>query len=213
MIRCVVLISGFGSNLQALLDATSQPGSRARIVAVISNNPAAPGLQRAAKAGVDTVVIAPEDHPDRASYDAVLMAAIDQFSADLVLLAGFMRILGQDFVQHYTGRLLNIHPSLLPAYKGLNTHARVLAAGITSHGASVHYVNEELDSGAVILQASVPVLPDDDEARLGQRVLEKEHIIYPLVINWIAEGRLVYRDSGPSFDGQPLEAPLQLDQL
>lgn len=213
MIRCVVLISGVGSNLQALLDASHQPMSLVRIVGVISNNADAPGLQRSSKAEVATAIVDAAEYPDRDSYDAALIKAIDHFAPDLVLLAGFMRILGKAFVQHYAGRLLNIHPSLLPKYKGLNTHARALAAGEKTHGASVHFVNEELDSGAVVLQASVPVLPDDDEARLAQRVLEKEHVIYPLVVNWIAEGRLQHRDAGLLFDSLPLKTPLQFDQL
>lgn len=213
MLRIVVLISGNGSNLQALIDTCGQAGFRARIVGVISNKPEAFGLQRAAAANITTAVIDHLDYPDRDSYDQALAAQIDAFEPDLVVLAGFMRILTDAFVRHYSGRLLNIHPSLLPAYKGLNTHRRVLEAGDKIHGASVHFVNKELDGGPVVLQAKVTVQTGDTPETLAARVLEKEHIMYPLVISWIAEGRLVTGDKGPVYDGQLLTEPLQLDEL
>ena len=213
MLRIVVLISGNGSNLQALIDAFDNPSFRGKITAVISNREEAYGLERARQAGIETAVLDHANYPDRESYDKALTELIDSHQPGLVVLAGFMRILTDEFVRHYSGRLLNIHPSLLPNYKGLNTHSRALEAGDTWHGASVHYVNEELDGGPVILQASIPVEQGDTPDSLAARVLKKEHIIYPMVIGWIAEGRLSLSEGRPLFDGEPLDAPLQLEQL
>lgn len=180
----VILISGRGSNMQAIL-AAQLP---VRVAAVISNNPGAPGLEIAAAHGVATRVVDHRGYVGRDAYDAALAAEIDAFAADWVVLAGFMRILSAGFVEHYRGRLINIHPSLLPAYKGLDTHARALADGIKIHGCTVHHVTPELDSGAIIAQAAVPVLADDTPDRLAARVLRQEHLLYPATIAWLATG-------------------------
>jgi phosphoribosylglycinamide formyltransferase-1 len=213
MLRIVVLVSGNGSNLQAILDAANQPDFAAEVVAVVSNKPDAYALQRAKNAGVKSVVVDHSGFSDRASYDAELINIIDSFEPSIVLLAGFMRILTSRFVRHYSCRLLNIHPSLLPKYKGLHTHRRVLENGDATHGASVHFVTEELDGGPVVLQARIGVQEDDTSESLAERLLKKEHQIYPMVISWIAEGRLTCKDNTPLFDGEPLDAPLQLDEL
>lgn len=207
----VVLLSGNGSNLQAILDATARPGFPARIAAVISNRPDAYGLERAKRAGIATEALDHKAFPDRASFDAALRECIDRHHPDLLVLAGFMRILGDDFVRHYEGRMLNIHPSLLPKYRGLHTHQRAIEAGETWHGASVHFVTPELDGGPVVLQARVPVHVGDDPRALAERVLGMEHQIYPEVIRWIAEGRLQWRDHRPWLDGQALERPVTRD--
>lgn len=207
----VVLISGSGSNLAALIEGQQAGTLPIAIRAVISNCAAAYGLTRAAAAGIPTQVLDHRAFPSRADYDAALAAAIDGFSPGLVVLAGFMRILTPAFVQRYAGRLVNIHPSLLPRYRGLHTHARVLAAGDREHGATVHFVTAELDGGPAVLQARVPVLPDDDAERLAARVLTREHLIYPLAVRWFAEGRLrLGPDGSPWLDGEPLPAPVQL---
>jgi len=209
-LRLVVLISGSGSNLQAIIDACNNGNIDAEIAAVISNRPAVRGLQRASKAGIASTVLDHTDFASREDFDRAMMETIDSFQPGLVILAGFMRILTPDFVRHYAGRLLNIHPSLLPKYQGLHTHRRALDSGDTEHGASVHFVTEELDGGPVVLQASVPVLPADDEATLAARVLTREHQIYPAVIQWYAEGRVRLASSGGVvFDNKPLNAPIQ----
>lgn len=189
-LRLVVLISGSGSNLQAIIDACARNEIHAEIVAVISNKPNVFGLQRAKHANIDTHVINHTQYADRAAFDAALSRQIDKYAPELVILAGFMRILTDHFVLHYQGRMLNIHPSLLPKFQGLHTHRRALEANEKEHGVSVHYVTPELDGGPVILQAVVPVVPEDDESTLAERVLQAEHKIYPLVIGWIAEGCL-----------------------
>lgn len=194
-IDAVVLISGRGSNLTALLAAADAGQLRARIVGVISNRPGALGLQSAAAQGIVTRVVDHRQFAERAQFDAALAEAIDAFNPQLVILAGFMRILGETFVRHYQGRLLNIHPSLLPAYPGLDTHRRALADGVRIHGCTVHFVTPALDHGPVIIQAAVPVLDDDDEATLAARVLAQEHRIYPQAVRWFAEGRLQLQDS------------------
>jgi phosphoribosylglycinamide formyltransferase-1 len=201
----VVLVSGYGSNLQAILDRTDAIGIQVR--AVISDRPEAQALRKARDAGVVTELITAKDHPDRADYDGALTEAIDRHGARLVVLAGFMRILGPDFVRLYAGRLLNIHPSLLPQYRGLHTHRRALEAGDTRHGCSVHFVTEELDAGAVIAQAVVPILPGDDETALRVRVQGVEHVIYPEVIGWFAAGRLGFDGGRATLDGAPLSTP------
>ena len=201
----VVLVSGNGSNLQAILDRADAIGIQVR--AVISDRPQAQALARARDAGVTTQTIRAKDHPDRESYDAALIRAVDRYGAKLVVLAGFMRILGPDFVRRYTGRLLNIHPSLLPKYRGLHTHRRALEAGDTRHGCSVHFVTEELDAGAVIAQAEVPILPGDDEAALRVRVQGVEHVMYPEVIGWFSAGRLGFEGGRATLDGAPLSTP------
>jgi phosphoribosylglycinamide formyltransferase-1 len=201
----VVLVSGHGSNLQAILDRADTIGVQVR--AVISDRPEARALERAHAAGVATELITAQDHPDRAGYDTALMRAIDRHGAKLVVLAGFLRILGPDFVRRYAGRLLNIHPSLLPKYRGLHTHRRALEAGDTRHGCSVHFVTEELDAGAVIAQAEVPILPGDDEAALRVRVQGVEHVMYPEVIGWFAAGRLGFECGRATLDGALLSTP------
>ena len=202
----VVLLSGSGSNLQALIDSSLAEGSPVRIRAVVSNRADAYGLQRAEAAGIDTAVLDHSGYDGREAFDAALMQVIDGFGADLVVLAGFMRILSAGFVRHYQGRLLNIHPSLLPLYKGLHTHRRALEAGDAEHGCSVHFVTEELDGGPLVVQAVVPVAPDDTAQSLAQRVHGQEHQIYPLAVRWFAEGRLRLGAHGALLDGQPLAA-------
>ncbi len=201
----VVLISGGGTNLQAIIDR-SRRDLPIDIRAVISNRPGAEGLQRATEAGIETRVLEHTRFEDREGYDRALTALIDSFEPGLVVLAGFMRILTPDFVRHYAGRLLNIHPSLLPKYRGLHTHQRALDAGDALHGATVHFVTDELDGGPSIIQAQVPVLAGDDAERLADRVLEKEHQIYPLAIRWFAERRLKLDEEGHvNLDDEQLE--------
>jgi phosphoribosylglycinamide formyltransferase-1 len=207
----VVLISGNGSNLQALIDASSKTDAPFHVEAVISNKEDAYGLQRAARAGIETQVVRQGEHDDREQYDQALSAAIDAYNPGLIALAGFMRILTNDFVRRYRGRLLNIHPSLLPKHKGLNTHQKAIEAGDLLHGASVHFVTEELDGGPVIMQAQVGVQAGDTPDRLAVRVLEKEHIIYPLTVKWFAEKRLGMNDNRVILDGHPLAAPVIFD--
>lgn len=202
----VVLISGSGSNLQALIDSLAGADTPAVIRAVISNRADAYGLERARKAGIETRFLDHKAYADRESFDAALIQAIDGFDADLVLLAGFMRILSADFVRHYQGRLLNIHPSLLPKYKGLHTHQRALEAGDAEHGCSVHFVTEELDGGPLVVQAAIPVESDDTPETLAQRVHVQEHVIYPLAMRWFAEGRARLGEHGAMLDGELLPA-------
>jgi len=207
-LRIVALISGNGSNLQAIIEAIQQQALPARIWAVISNNPHAPGLEYAHAAGIPTQVIDHKTFHDRPTFDAALQHAIDHFAPQLIVLAGFMRILGSAFTTHYEGRMLNIHPSLLPAFTGINTHQRALDARITEHGASVHFVTRELDGGPVIIQARVPILDNDTIKTLAQRVLNAEHCIYPLAIRWFAEGRLRLIQGKVMLDGLLLTAPV-----
>ena len=197
----VVLISGSGSNLQAILDACSAGFIAGKVTAVLSNKAKAYGLERAKKAGAHAIVLDHKAYADRAAYDKELIATIDQHQPDLVVLAGFMRILTPEFVQHYQGRLLNIHPSLLPKYQGLNTHQRAIDAGDTEHGCSVHFVTAELDGGPVILQAKVPVFPGDDADTVAERVHEQEHRIYPLVVRWFCQNRLQQQSDKALLDG------------
>ncbi len=204
----VVLVSGRGSNLRAI-DACIAAGELpARIRAVLSDRADAPALAWATESGIPARALPRRAYTDQAEFDAALGDAIVASSADLVALAGFMRILGPDLVARFTGRMLNIHPSLLPKYRGLHTHRRVLEAGDAEHGASVHFVTAELDGGPVVLQARVPVRPGDDEATLAERVLTQEHRIYPLAIRWYAEGRLRFDAGAAWFDGRRLDAPI-----
>lgn len=205
MKNIVVLISGNGSNLQAIIDACQDGTIRgASVAAVLSNKADAYGLERARQAGIDTVHLAAGDYADRDSYDRALAESIDTYQPDLVILAGFMRILSNDFVRHYQGRMLNIHPSLLPKYTGLNTHQRAIDAGDKEHGTSVHFVTEELDGGPVILQAKVPIFDNDTVDEVVARVQLQEHRIYPLVANWFLQGRLCMQGDSAVFDGEPL---------
>lgn len=203
----VVLISGHGSNLQAILDRIASGRLNAVVRAVVSDRPHAPGLGRATAASVATHVLEPRTGQDRDAYDAALANLVDRYSPGLVVLAGFMRRLGKTFVERFTGRLLNIHPSLLPAYPGLHTHRRVLEAGERIHGCSVHFVTEELDGGPVIAQAHVPVYPGDTPERLRERVQAREHRLYPEVIGWFAAGRVSLRGRDIMIDGHPQPGP------
>ncbi|ALU41593.1 phosphoribosylglycinamide formyltransferase [Pseudoalteromonas rubra] len=205
-IRIVVLISGSGSNLQAIMDSCQRNEINGEICAVISNKANAYGLQRAQQVNIDTQVLSHKDFDSREAYDQRLAQLIDSYNPDLVVLAGFMRILTADLVQKFKGKMLNIHPSLLPKYQGLNTHQRAIDAKETFHGASVHFVTEELDGGPVIVQAKVPILADDTAHTLSQRVHEQEHIIYPLVVKWFSEHRLTMEADYAVFDNQPLPA-------
>jgi len=200
----VVLISGRGSNLQAIIDAQASGHLAIDVRAVISNEPDAQGLQRATNAGIPVCVVDHRAYPNRAHFDEALAACIDRLEPDLVVLAGFMRILGQTFVAHYAGRLINIHPSLLPAFSGLDTHRRALEAGVREHGASIHYVTGILDGGPLIAQAKVPVLPGDNEEQLAARVLEVEHQLLPEVIGGIAEGRIQLEHGRVRVNGKPV---------
>jgi phosphoribosylglycinamide formyltransferase 1 len=189
MFKLGVLISGRGSNLQALIDACAQPDFPARISLVISNKGDAYGLERARAAGISTDIISHRDYESRAAFDAEMTDKLHAAGVQLVCLAGFMRILSAEFVQHWHGKLINIHPSLLPSFKGLHTHARAIEAGCKLHGCTVHFVEPELDEGPIILQAAVPVLDEDTQDTLAARVLEQEHMLYPQAVRLIAEGR------------------------
>lgn len=202
MKRYVILISGRGSNMEAML-AADLPGHCA---AVISNRADAAGLAFAAAKGVATVVVDHKAHASRDAFDAALSAEIDGCQPDLVVLAGFMRILGDDFVRRYQGRLLNIHPSLLPSFPGLRTHAAALAAGVRLHGATVHFVTPSLDSGPIVIQAAVPVHADDTADTLAARVLAQEHVIYPRAVRWFLEGRLRLADGRVLLQGEAVQA-------
>jgi phosphoribosylglycinamide formyltransferase-1 len=190
--RVAVLISGRGSNMASLIEAAQDPAYPAEIVLVVSNRPEAGGLERARAAGIATAVVDHKGHPDRASFDAALDATLRQHAIEIVCLAGFMRILTPGFVESWAGRMLNIHPSLLPAFKGTDTHARALAAGVSKHGCTVHFVTPELDSGPIVAQAEVPVLPDDTEDALAARVLTQEHLLYPRALALVASGRATF---------------------
>ncbi|WP_288654742.1 MULTISPECIES: phosphoribosylglycinamide formyltransferase [Pantoea] len=206
MKKLVVLISGNGSNLQSILDACASGRINGSVAAVFSNKESAYGLTRAQQASVPGLALSPGDFPDREAFDRQLMQEIDAFEPDLVVLAGYMRILSSAFVAHYHDRLLNIHPSLLPKYPGLHTHRQALENGDKEHGTSVHFVTDELDGGPVVLQARVPIFPGDDEAEITARVQHQEHAIYPLAISWFMDGRLVMREGKAWLDGQLLPA-------
>lgn len=200
----VVLISGNGTNLQAIIDACKSSIKGGKVTAVFSNKATAYGLERAEKAGAQPVFIDPKSFDTRDAYDQELMRQMDEFNPDLVVLAGFMRILSSDFVRHYMGRMINIHPSLLPKYPGLNTYQRAILAGDEEHGTSVHFVTEQLDGGPVILQAKVPIFDEDTIEILTERVQAQEHRIYPLVVQWFVEGRLEMKEGKAFLDGKAL---------
>ncbi len=204
MKRIVVLISGNGSNLQAIIDACQARKINGTLAAVFSNKADAFGLERASDAGIPAHALAASQFADRAAFDRELMLEIDAYAPDLVVLAGYMRILSPEFVAHYSGRLINIHPSLLPKYPGLHTHRQVLDNGDTEHGTSVHFVTEELDGGPVILQAKIPVFDGDSEDEITARVQHQEHAIYPLVVSWFMDGRLEMRENKAWLDGAEL---------
>ena len=199
----VVLISGRGSNLQAIIEDAGDPDCPFALAAVISNRPGAAGLARARRANIATQVVDHKSHPSRESFDAALAETVDAYRPGLVVLAGFMRILTSDFVNRYHGRLINIHPSLLPEFPGLDTHQRAITSGAREHGASAHFVTAALDSGPLIVQARVPILPGDDDDTLAARVLEQEHRILPRAIRWFAEGRLNIEGERVMLDGKP----------
>lgn len=203
-----MLVSGGGSNLQSFIDRAASGALDLDIRAVIANEPTAFGLERAAAAGIDAVAIDHRAYPTREAFDAVLADRIDGYSPDIVLLAGFMRILSDAFVRRYEGRILNIHPSLLPRYPGLDTHRRALEAGDSEHGVTVHFVTPKLDGGPRILQGRVPVLADDDASTLAARVLAVEHRIYPEAVRLLLDGRIEYRDGHAYLDGGRLDSPL-----
>ena len=206
MKNIVILISGRGSNMEALIGARDRGDLPVNIAAVISNRPDAKGLETAAAAGIATRCLDHKAYAGRDAFDAALAACIDEFAPDLVVLAGFMRILTPDFVRHYEGRLLNIHPSLLPSFPGLHTHQRALDEGVRIHGCTVHFVTAELDHGPVVIQAAVPVLDGDDEASLAARVLRQEHQVYPQAVRWFAEGRLSLADGRVRVAGEAAAA-------
>jgi phosphoribosylglycinamide formyltransferase-1 len=201
-ISLVVLISGSGSNLQAIIDGISDRSINARIAAVISNRPDAYGLERAQQADIPTELIDHSQYATRDAFDGELIRVINKYQPDLIVLAGFMRILTDDFVNHFHGKMINIHPSLLPKYRGLHTHRRALKAGDKEHGLSIHFVTAELDGGPVILQRTVPVLENDTEESLARRVLEQEHLAYPEVIRWFADKRLQLQNNRVLKDGK-----------
>ena len=204
MKRLVILISGSGSNLQAFIDAINAGTLDAEIACVISNKTGVQGLQRAEKVDIPTLVLPHQGFASREEYDCVLLAEVQKYAPDLVILAGFMRILTPVFVAPLYGKLMNIHPSLLPKYPGLHTHQRALDSGDNEAGVTVHFVSKELDGGPIIIQASVPVLSSDDSDTLGKRVLEQEHKIYPLAARWFCEGRLRCDESHAWFDEKVL---------
>lgn len=209
-IRIAVLISGSGSNLQAIIDHQLLHPNLYEIVTVISNRPNVLGLERAEHAGIQNQVVDHKAFPDREAFDTHLQTIIDSANVDLVVLAGFMRILTEGFTHHFLGKMLNIHPSLLPKYTGLNTHQRAMDAGDTEHGLSIHFVTPELDAGPAVLQAKVCIEPDDTVENLQNKVHQQEHLAYPLAVQWFAEKRLTFKEGQAYFDQQSLHTPLQL---
>jgi phosphoribosylglycinamide formyltransferase 1 len=209
-LRLAILISGRGSNMEAIARACREQRVAAQVVRVIADRAEAAGLGTAAQFGIATAAIARNGYESREAHEQAVAAEIDASGADLVVLAGYMRILSAAFVDRYQGRLLNIHPSLLPLHKGLHTHRRALEAGDSEHGASVHFVSAELDDGPVICQARVPVIGGDSEESLAARVLAQEHVIYPMAIDLIATGRVKWRDRRVWLDGEPLNRPFEV---
>jgi phosphoribosylglycinamide formyltransferase-1 len=213
--RLAILISGQGSNMVAIAQACRDGRIPAEVAAVIADTPQAGGIRRAQEMGlpariIDRRAMQGDGKPDRTAFEAALVAAIDACAADFVILAGFMRVLSPAFVARFTGRMLNIHPSLLPRHKGLDTHARALAAGDTEHGASVHFVTPELDGGPVLAQAVVAIQPGDDVASLSGRVHAVEHKLYPMVIEWLVRGRLQWNGGLPRLDGAAMNVPVRI---
>lgn len=204
-----ILISGRGTNMRVIAERAAAGSLPVDVRVVITDQPAAEGLRTAAAMNIATRVLAPRDFPDRASYDQALLLLLAEYGPKLIVLAGFMRILTPHFIGAYAGRILNVHPSLLPSYRGLHTHRRVLESGEKLHGVSIHFVTEELDGGPVIVQTEVPVQPEDSEMTLSARVQRSEHRIYPQAIDWFARGRLLLKDGRAWLDGKPLAAPLR----
>ncbi len=211
MLRIAALASGRGSNLQALIDAVAAGRLDAQLVGVFSDKADAFALKRARRAGVPAFALSPRDFATRLAFDEQMFSRIDGVHPDVIVCAGYMRLISERAVEARAGRMINIHPSLLPAFKGLRTHEQALAAGVTEHGASVHVVSVELDGGPVVAQARVAVLPGDDPAMLAQRVLAREHPLLVETLRWLAAGRLALGRNGVAFDGAPLSTPLQLD--
>jgi len=209
--KTAILISGSGTNLQAFIDAVASGGLSLELAVVFSNNPQAFGLERAEKAGIPTACIPHTDYPDRATFDRALIGELKPFAPELLILAGYMRILSPDFVAHYSGRILNIHPALLPLYPGLNTHQRVLDAGDKWHGSTVHFVTEELDGGPRILQGRLAVQPGETADELAKRVQAVEHRIYPEAAAWVGSGRVKFRNGQCWIDGKVAEEPVIFD--
>ena len=209
--KVVALVSGRGSNLRNIVERARAGDLPVEVRAVVSDKDDAGAITWARAQGIECATLPPRAFPDRERYDAALSALVGGYEPDLVLMAGFMRILGPAFVDRFEGRCLNIHPSLLPKYRGLHTHRQVLEAGDREHGASVHFVTRELDGGPVVIQARVPVRDDDDEATLAARVLEQEHRIYPEAVDWFATGRLRFQDGAAWLDGRLLDAPVQME--
>jgi len=208
-----VLVSGNGSNLQAIIDHQKENSDLYKIALVICNRPGAYGIERAQNAGIETAIIDHTKYKDRLSFDTAMQQQLDSKKIELVVLAGFMRILTEDFTQHFLGKMLNIHPSLLPKYTGLNTHQRALDAGDRVHGISIHFVTPELDGGPVILQAEVDIEDGDTAESLAQKVHAEEHIAYPTVVKWFAERRLQLLDGKVSFDQNFLQNPVILQEI
>jgi phosphoribosylglycinamide formyltransferase-1 len=207
-----ILISGSGTNLQAFIDETASGKLDLDLSVVLSNRPEAAGLERARKANISTECLQHQDYPQREQFDAALVERLGAYHPDLIILAGFMRILTGTFVNHFSGRILNIHPSLLPKFPGLDTHQRAIDAGEKWHGSTVHFVTEQLDGGPAIIQRRVPVMPEDSVAELAARVLEVEHRIYPEAARMFAAGRLECRDGSAWLDGEPLDEPVQFSE-
>jgi phosphoribosylglycinamide formyltransferase-1 len=210
-VSAAVLISGGGTNLQSFIDKVASGSLDLELAVVLSNKPAAAGLERARRAGIPVECVEHGDYPDRESFDAALVDTLDRYAPDLIILAGFMRILTPVFIEHFAGRIFNIHPSLLPKYPGLDTHQRAIDAGDEWAGSTVHFATEELDGGPAVIQGRVPVLPDDTADTLAARVLKVEHRIYPQAAALFAAGRLRYRDGAAWLDGERLDQPLQYE--
>jgi phosphoribosylglycinamide formyltransferase-1 len=208
LLRLAILISGRGSNMEAVAKACRDGRIAASVAVVIADHADAGGLAVARELGIDTAVVSRKSFPDRAAFERGLIEQIEAHRADVIVLAGFMRVLSPEFTSRYEGRLINIHPALLPNYKGLHTHARVLEAGDREHGASVHFATAELDGGPVVLQSRIAVRPAESESDLAARVLRTEHIILPRVIGWLADRRLTWRDGKGWLDGRALETPV-----
>lgn len=211
--RIVVLISGSGTNLQALIDAIDQGQVAGEITNVISNRPNAPGLKRAENAGISTLTLNHHQFSSRESFDSELLQQLKTYNPDLIVLAGFMRILSDELVTNFSGKMLNIHPSLLPKYRGLNTHQRALESDDTVHGASVHFVTPDLDGGPVVLQAKLTLRPEHTAEKLAQELLPLEHKIYTQSIAWFCAGKLQWHDNQVIFDQNPLSKPLLLENI
>ena len=209
LLPIAILISGRGTNMRAIAERAAAGTLPVEVRVVVSDQPAAEGLRTAAAMNIATRVLEPREFADRPSYDRALVQLLQEYQPQLIVLAGFMRILTPHFISAFAGRILNVHPSLLPKYRGLHTHRRVIAAGEVVHGVSVHFVTEELDGGPVVLQAEVPVRAEDDEKTLSARVQQGEHRIYPQAIDWFARGRLLLKDGRAWLDGKPLDAPVR----